>query len=225
MNNRLSETRMPVPALGTKGTPKSAQPAKQQHEARMSFDQKMRDVEQRSQKKDSDAPRRASTDDSDLPDNKRISDKGESSDNGLSDSGKESQLASLTIDMPAAKFDAAVTAVQQASAPLLNEAQIAHLDRMAAAIAEAVASGDKDVFTLDFGMNTAVAKSAIISRDAAGMVTINLVTPNASIQPQGWMLLRNQLMDRLEKRRIALKGLTLDEDDNKDAANPVNRKT
>ncbi len=104
----------------------------------------------------------------------------------------------------------------------LSDTAQAHLDRVAAAIAEAVGNGGDQVATVDFGADDALIKSAVIARDATGMISIKMVTPNAALQPLAWTVLRNQLSDRLEKRKIGVKSIDLQAEE---AHNRVARKT
>jgi hypothetical protein len=99
-------------------------------------------------------------------------------------------------------------------APLLSPEQLVHLDRMAAAIAEVVQKGQKSVFTIDFGAQSGIAKSAVIGMDAHGALSITLVTPSSAIQPNGWAALRTQLFNRLDRRKIAVASIDLDLDPN-----------
>jgi hypothetical protein len=176
---------------------------RQQQEARNNFEEKLRIVEKRT-----DEPRSDVNSKGELAGVKRSKSKGEAED-GFDSEGKSERLEPSSHAPQLAQLEAATAATQAAQAPLLSDAQRAHLDRMSAAIAELVDKRNDKVFTVDFGAGHHVAESAIIARDAAGMVTIKLVTPNAAIQPHGWTVLRHQLYDRLEKRKIAVKSFSV----------------
>jgi hypothetical protein len=116
------------------------------------------------------------------------------------------------LDAPRGAMPLAAVAPAAPAAPAMpNEIAQAHIDRMAAAIAEAVSKPGHDVLTLDFGNELALVKSAIVARDAAGMITITMVTPNAAMQPNAWAALRSQLADRLDKRKLNVKSIKLDD--------------
>lgn len=120
---------------------------------------------------------------------------------------------SLMVGVDAQRLAMTAVAPEIAAQSALPDLKQAHLERMAAAIAEAVGKGGDQVATIDFGSDMGLVKSAIIARDAAGMISITMVTPNATLAPLAWTALRNQLSDRLEKRKIGVKSIDLEDDE------------
>jgi hypothetical protein len=209
MQNKMT---IPQPTPKTNAAPHAAQNSGARHvdSARSKFDQKLEQAAKRAESK---------TEGTDAEEAEDVS---ERSDDGQrvqgSGNGKQNKklneeffidgnmFATTPNDLRAVQAGAEVTGPRQA-----DEAHMAHIDRMAAAIAEAVQKGNQSVFTVDFGKGAMLAQSAIITRDAAGMVSINFVTPNSSISPPAWQVLRNQLSDKLRDRKVALKEITVHE--------------
>jgi hypothetical protein len=126
------------------------------------------------------------------------------------------------LDVPRGANAISATAAAAPTGPATpDDVAQAHIDRMAAAIAEAVSKPGQDVLTVDFGREMALVKSAIVARDASGMINITMVTPNAAMQPNAWAAMRNQLADRLDKRKLGVKSIRLAEE--KDGRVPVQR--
>jgi hypothetical protein len=142
---------------------------------------------------------------------------------GLTQEDSMTVLAAAALDMPrAAAAIAPMAEPQPSNAAMPNEIAQAHLDRMAAAIAEIAAKPGQDAVTVDFGNNIALFKSAVVARDASGMIAITMVTPNAAIPPNAWMAMRNQLAERLDRRKLGVRSIMLD-DEQGDKPTPVTR--
>ncbi len=123
----------------------------------------------------------------------------------FSGQGEDQELTALQ-DIGVAQRELAASAIEaKASVTGLDPTQQAHLERMAAAIAEAVGKGAQNVFSVDFGANALLIDSAIISKDATAGLTIRLTAPHGAITPAAWAVLKNNLEDRLEKRKISAK--------------------
>jgi hypothetical protein len=105
--------------------------------------------------------------------------------------------APLTPLMPAA-FTPLVTA----AVPLLNPEQIATLQKMAAAIAEVAKGGAEAKMTVQFGAFNGIAEGAILGRDPRGAMTIHLIGTQPNITPAHAQQLRDNLLQRLLKRRL-----------------------
>jgi hypothetical protein len=89
-----------------------------------------------------------------------------------------------------------------AAVPLLNPEQIATLQKMAAAIAEVAKSGTEAKMTVQFGAFNGIADGAILGRDARGAMTIHLIGTQPNITPAHAQQLRDDLLQRLLKRRL-----------------------
>jgi hypothetical protein len=126
--------------------------------------------------------------------------------------GSSSGQAGYQDDKPDDAPDAlAVLAQGQAAAPVNQPsastapANIADmredgaLQRMAAAIAEIAKSGSQSKMTVDFGPMAGFSGSAIIGRDAAGAITIHLITPPQMAADTRFSA---QLLDRLLRRKL-----------------------
>ncbi len=173
--------------------------ARQAQQSRSSFNEKLEDAERRSKGRN-ETEKGTAKKKSDLADEKpsettSVSDK-KSLDVNLFSVLPQGQIASAPV--------AEVHAMQHA-----DEAQLAQIERMAAAIAEAVQKGNQTVFTVEFGSGATIAESAVIARDAMGMISINILAPNSNVQPSAWQVLRNQLADKLRDKKIAIKNVTV----------------
>lgn len=104
----------------------------------------------------------------------------------------------LLMPMMAAAFAPLVTA----AIPLLNQEQIATLQKMAAAIAEVTKTGVDAKMTIQFGQLNGVADGAVLGRDARGALTVHLIGAAPHITPANAQLLRDDLMQRLLKRKL-----------------------
>ena len=89
-----------------------------------------------------------------------------------------------------------------AAVPLLNQEQIATLQKMAAAIAEIAKTGVDAKMTLQFGQFNGIADGAVLGRDARGALTIHLIGASAHMSPAHAQQLRDDLMQRLLKRKL-----------------------
>lgn len=98
----------------------------------------------------------------------------------------------------AAVFNPLVTA----AVPLLNQEQIATLQKMAAAIAEVTKTGIDAKMTVQFGQLNGVADGAVIGRDARGALTVHLIGASPNLIPAHAQQLRSDLMQRLLKRKL-----------------------
>jgi hypothetical protein len=96
----------------------------------------------------------------------------------------------------------AFTPLVTATVPLLNQDQIATLQKMAAAIAEVAKAGIDAKMTLQFGQFNGVADGAVLGRDARGALTIHLIVATPQITPAHAQYLRDDLMQRLLKRKL-----------------------
>ncbi len=205
-SNRTSmEPRMTLPPLGQRSNNHSTRSATERHDQRSSFDQKLRDAENKDAKKQDESSLNESEGAKDLPDDMKLL--GDEKGGEGFGQGDNSGLAAL---LQQARFDAKINAIHSAQGPALSEMQISHIEKISAIISEALNKGADDVFTVDFKGLESIAKSAVISRDAAGLISINLVSPNQAIPQHGLILLRQQLMDRLEKRKMTVKSVEFD---------------
>lgn len=179
----------------------AAQPAnaRQAQQSRSSFNEKLEEAERRT--KESAANNKAEG-------KKKADPADEASPETLPESDKKSLDSNIFSLSPQGQIaTSAVNEVQAAQHS--NEAQLAQIERMAAAIAEAVQKGNQTVFTVEFGSSASIAESAIVARDAMGMISINIIAPNSNIQSSAWQVLRNQLADKLRDRKVALKNVTV----------------
>lgn len=90
------------------------------------------------------------------------------------------------------------------AAPMLSAEQLANLQRMAAAIAEVVKGGVDARMTIEFGMTGSVANAAILGRDRLGALTIHLTGMSTFASPAQLQSMRAELIDRLNRRKIAV---------------------
>jgi hypothetical protein len=97
---------------------------------------------------------------------------------------------------------ATFTPLVTAAAPLLNPEQIATLQKMAAAIAEVGKTGVDAKMTIQFGQLNGVADGAVLGRDARGALTVHLIGAPPHITPAHAQQLRDDLMQRLLKRKL-----------------------
>jgi hypothetical protein len=102
------------------------------------------------------------------------------------------------LPMMAAAFAPLVTAAM----PLLNPEQIATLQKMAAAIAEVGKTGVDAKMTIQFGQLNGVADGAVLGRDARGALTVHLIGAPPHMTPANAQQLRDDLMQRLLKRKL-----------------------
>jgi hypothetical protein len=127
-------------------------------------------------------------------------------------------LAELPSDaLISAAFRAAkVTATQAATAP---ELPAEHLARMAAAIQEMAANGVTANYQLQLPMGSAILQGAVLGRDGAGNLAIQLIA-SGMLTAQQTTQLRNELMQRLEKKRLKVSSVavTADQSDAKKEA-------
>lgn len=113
--------------------------------------------------------------------------------------GSDSAISARTpLLVTATAFTPPVTA----TVPLLNQEQIATLQKMAAAIAEVAKTGVDVKMTLQFGQFNGVADGAVLGRDARGALTIHLIGATPLITPAHAQYLRDDLMQRLLKRKL-----------------------
>jgi hypothetical protein len=179
----------------------AAQPAnaRQAQQSRSSFNEKLEEAERRTKENaganKADAKKKADPAEETLTEAVFGSDK-KSLDSNIFSLSPQGQIAAPAVGE--------VHAAQHS-----NEAQLAQIERMAAAIAEAVQKGNQTVFTVEFGSSASIAESAIVARDAMGMISINIIAPNSNIQSSAWQVLRNQLADKLRDRKVALKNVTV----------------
>jgi hypothetical protein len=144
---------------------------------------------------------------------RRIDDRPERDTRGDSDQSSEQddeqKDRSLSSDSPinarapllpvmAAPFTPLVTA----AVPLLNQEQIATLQKMAAAIAEVGKAGVDAKMTIQFGQLNGVADGAVLGRDARGALTVHLIGAPPHMTPANAQQLRDDLMQRLLKRKL-----------------------
>jgi hypothetical protein len=208
-NRTVTEPRMTLPPVVQRSNAHAPKTVTQRHDQRTSFDQKLRDAEQKDVKKqDENAKSSESEGAEDLPNDMKLlgDDTGGSSGEGFG----QGDASSLAVLAQQARFDAKVQGIQSAQNVALSEAQIAHLEKISAIISSAVKGGAQDVYTVDLKGMESIAQSAVISRDGAGLISINLVTPNQAIPQHGLILMRQQLMDRLEKRKLTVKSVEFD---------------
>lgn len=97
---------------------------------------------------------------------------------------------------------AAFTPLVTAAVPLLNPEQIATLQKMAAAIAEVAKGGAEAKMTVQFRAFNGIAEGAILGRDPRGAMTIHLIGTQPNITPAHAQQLRDDLLQRLLKRRL-----------------------
>ncbi len=97
---------------------------------------------------------------------------------------------------------AAFTPLVTAPVPLLNQEQIATLQKMAAAIAEVGKAGVDAKMTIQFGQLNGVADGAVLGRDARGALTVHLIGAAPHMTPANAQQLRDDLMQRLLKRKL-----------------------
>jgi hypothetical protein len=97
---------------------------------------------------------------------------------------------------------AAFTPLVTAAVPLLSPEQIATLQKMAAAIAEVGKTGVDAKMTIQFGQLNGVADGAVLGRDARGALTVHLIGAPPHMSPANAQQLRDDLMQRLLKRRL-----------------------
>jgi hypothetical protein len=121
----------------------------------------------------------------------------EQKDRPLSSDSIVNARASL-LPVMAATFAPLVTA----AVPLLNHEQIATLQKMAAAIAEVGKTGVDAKMTIQFGSLNGVADGAVLGRDARGALTVHLIGAPPHIAPAHAQQLRDDLMQRLLKRKL-----------------------
>ncbi len=194
--------RMSINASGSKDKPAAAAPptaARQVQQTRSSFNEKLEEAERRSKGRS----------ENDKGQTKKKSDPAdEKSSDSMLETDKKSLETGLFSISPQGQIAAAPVAEVHAMQHM-NEAQLAQIERMAAAIAEAVQKGNQTIFTVEFGNSATIAQSAVIARDAMGMISINIIAPNSNVQPSAWQVLRNQLADKLRDRKIALKNVTV----------------
>lgn len=86
--------------------------------------------------------------------------------------------------------------------PLLNQEQIATLQKMAAAIAEVTKAGVDAKMTVQFGQLNGVADAAVLGRDARGALTVHLIGAAPHMTAATTQQLRDDLMQRLLKRKL-----------------------
>lgn len=124
--------------------------------------------------------------------------------NGGEDRGGR-HFADLPSDaMTSALFRAAkVSASQAAFGP---ELPAEHLARIAAAIQELVANGATANYQLQLPLGNAVVQGAVLGRDASGNLAIQLIASGA-ISPQHTAQLRNELIRRMERKRLKIASL------------------
>lgn len=187
--------------------------AREQQQANAAFDGKLRDAERRAAESGTDGGDHGASETEESTADPRISALRSRYGRPEGEHGEETLLPDGT--MSAAVADATVRlvgveAVVRTSATGFVSEQAAHIERMAAAIAEAVDKGARTVYTVDFGNAAPLAQSAIISFDQRGGITVNLVTPNPAIGQQGWVGLRNQLQTRLERRKFSVTAIEID---------------
>jgi hypothetical protein len=133
------------------------------------------------------------------------------------ESGMSLAVAPLDIARPALPI-ASIAGPASANGTIPAQTVQAHLDRMAAAIAEIAIKPGQDAVTVDFADDFALFKSAIVARDASGMIAITMVTPNVAIQPHTWGALRNQLAERLDRRKLGVRSIKLETEKNETSA-------
>lgn len=96
----------------------------------------------------------------------------------------------------------AFTPLVTAAVPLLNQEQIATLQKMAAAIAEVGKAGIDAKMTVQFGQLNGVADAAVLGRDARGALTVHLIGAAPHMTVANALQLRDDLMQRLIKRKL-----------------------
>lgn len=97
---------------------------------------------------------------------------------------------------------AAFTPLVTGAVPLLNQEQIATLQKMAAAIAEVGKAGIDAKMTVQFGQLNGVADAAVLGRDARGALTVHLIGAAPHMTAANAQQLRDDLMQRLLKRKL-----------------------
>ena len=102
------------------------------------------------------------------------------------------------LPVMAATFTPPVTG----AVPLLNQEQIATLQKMAAAIAEVTKTGVDAKMTVQFGQLNSVADGAVLGRDARGGLTVHLIGAAPHMTSANVQQLRDDLMQRLLKRKV-----------------------
>ncbi len=195
---------------GSSAAPKNA---REQQQANAAFDGKLRDAERRASETSANGKDDGTGEAAETTADRRVSAVKSRYGQPDGEQGREGMLPDgvMSAAIPEAPVRlTGVEAVVRASAAGFSNEQAAHIERMAAAIAEAVDKGGRSVYTVDFGSGTPVAQSAIIAFDQRGGVTINLLTPNPTIGQQGWVGLRNQLQMRLERRKFSVTAIEIE---------------
>jgi hypothetical protein len=89
---------------------------------------------------------------------------------------------------------------------LAAEVPPAHLEKMAAAIAELVTKGTDAQFTLNLPMGSAMIEGAILGRDASGRIMVQLLSPSI-LPPHLASQLSADLARRLQDKKLKLGGV------------------
>ncbi len=113
--------------------------------------------------------------------------------------------------------------VNATQAPTASELPAEHLARIAAAIQELVSSGATANYQLQLPVGNAMLQGAVLGRDAGGNLAIQLIA-SATLSPQDASQLRNELMRRMEQRRLKVASVavsTTSGDTAPNASNPV----
>ncbi len=91
------------------------------------------------------------------------------------------------------------------ASPIAADAVLqAQIDRMAAAIAETHGTQASSNYAVHFAEGTAPVAAALISKDAAGALIVQLVGPASGMLPGEQQRLAKDLADRLRQRKLRL---------------------
>ena len=93
-----------------------------------------------------------------------------------------------------------------------DPATAAFLERIAAAIAEHRADGRQPQFSIEFGGSNPLANGALLSRDAAGAISIRIMGLDPRIDAIQQRMLKAQLRTGLNRRAIKVKEISLGHD-------------
>jgi hypothetical protein len=216
MNSPLSSNERRLPSRPDPAPkPVAERPIVQQQNARTAFNQKLDDAERRFQAK-------AIPSTTDRPSgeqwqptrNLRTSrDSSNSDDLDEDDSGNDQNLAAMVQPKAQAQPILPEALSQAGLADQTAQQQRAYLDRMAAAIAEIAERGNQSIFAVEFGSDVLIAKSAILGWDKNGALSVRLIAAQAGTSPHAVQLIRDQLRERLERRRITVKSIEMEAGD------------
>jgi hypothetical protein len=213
MNRPISSNETQVPRSPNR-PPNSAgdRPVVQQQGARMAFNQKLEDAERRFQSRSmSSTAERASGEqwqrERDFTTSRDSSNNGDWDDDDVRNDHNPAAVG----QQPVPSLIILGEATTQTGLANLNLLQSAYLDRMAAAIAEIAELGSQNIFTIEFGADVSIAKSAILGWDKTGALSVRVLTTDVAMSPHAALHIREQLRERLQRRRIAVTSIEVAE--------------